>query len=208
MSAVYIYGLYEPDTGALRYIGKSIRPFERLRNHINDKSRCHRTNWIRSLVARGLEPDIAIIEEIRGEWPWQESERHWIAYAKKHGANLVNETSGGDGVSNLSDDARAKMKRTWTGRKHSADSLVRIGNAARGRKHTEEHKTKMSTIMSGRVVTWGEKLSAALRKISAEQHKQIQERLAAGETGISLAREYGVHRTTLSKIKMGTYYVK
>lgn len=48
-SPVYIYGLTDPITEEIRYIGKSIRPTERLSNHCNEKSNCHRSNWIQSL---------------------------------------------------------------------------------------------------------------------------------------------------------------
>lgn len=202
---VYIYFLSEPDTGDIRYIGKTIRPEGRLRNHINDRSKCHRTNWIKSLAHRGLEPVMTIVEEIRGDWPWQESERYWIAYAKSHGCRLVNSTDGGDGVCNLSGESKERMARTWIGRKHKAESIVKIGNASRGRHHTQAHKNHMAWIMTNREITWGDKISVTLRKITAEQQREIQERIKAGETVTSLAAEFGVHRTTISKVKAGTY---
>jgi GIY-YIG catalytic domain len=198
---VYIYGLYEPDTGALRYIGKSIRPHQRLRNHINDKSKCHRTNWIQSLVARGLEPELQIIEEIRVAWLWQDSERYWIAHARKNGARLVNGTNGGEGVEGLSKEALERRSRAWIGRKHRAESLIRIGNASRGRKHSEASKQKMRNLMSGRIITWGAKISQSIRKLNDEQESEIAKRLIAGEMVKDLAAEFSMHRTSISKIK-------
>ena len=51
---VFIYGLTEPNSDEIRYIGKSVRPLERFRNHINEKpSNCHRSHWLQSLAARG-----------------------------------------------------------------------------------------------------------------------------------------------------------
>lgn len=202
---VYIYFLCEPDTGDIRYIGKTIMPEGRLRNHTNDRVPCHRTNWIKGLKARGLEPEMVIVEEIKGDWPWQESERYWINYAKAHGCRLVNSTDGGDGVCNLSGESKARMAKTWVGRKHRPESLLKIGAASRGRKHSQSSKDRMHTLMSAREITWGDKISETLRKISADQQIEINERINAGETVISLAVAFGVHRTTISKVKAGTY---
>jgi hypothetical protein len=208
LNTAYIYGLKEPDTQLIRYIGKSIRPQQRLRNHINDKSKCHRTNWIRSLKQRGLEPELIIIEEIHGEWPWQESEKFWIAFARKHGWPLVNSTDGGDGVVNLSGESKERMAKTWVGRKHKPESLIKIGLASKGRHHTEEHKQHMKEIMSNREFTeeWRKKLSLANRKFTSEQVIEIRKRLANGERVKDLAQEYGVHRTTITNIKKEHFY--
>jgi len=66
----------------------------------------------------------------------------------------------------------------------------------------------MSKAHKGREVHWGDKLSAALRKLTDEDVRVIADRLAAGGLGKDLAAEYGVHRTTISKIKKGTYHDK
>lgn len=206
IEVVYIYGLVEPDTGKLRYIGKSIRPYERLQNHINDQSKCHRTNWIRGLINRGLKPELVLLESIQGAWPWQESEKWWIREAKRRGWNLVNGTSGGDGLCNPPTDVREKMRRTWIGRKHSELTKQKISKASKGRHHSEEHKQKMRALMTGRKITWDDKLSDAIRKFSNDQVLEIKKRLSAGEKVKNLAVEFKTHRTTISKIKKGTYY--
>lgn len=208
MKPVYIYALVDPETDQIRYIGKSIRPKERLQNHMNEKSNCHRSHWLQSLKKKGLKPHLVIIEEIYGAWPWQESERYWIAYARKHDWPLTNNTSGGDGVSGLPKETREKIRQTWLGRKHSPESIQRIREAVRGRKHTEEHKQKMRRIMSNRDITWGDKISESLRRFTKTQQKDIRERISSGEKVIDLAKEFGVHRTTISKIKKGTYEQK
>ena len=42
-------------------------------------------------------------------------------------------------------------------------------------------------------------------RFTPEQEQSVRDRLRSGEKGIDLAREFGVHRTTISKIKKGTY---
>lgn len=201
----YIYGLCDPDSGDIRYIGKTIRPQERFTNHMNERSNCHRSHWLQKLKAQGKRPDMVILETVSGEWPWQEAERYWIARGRALGWPLVNNTDGGDGVEGLPAETRERMRQTWLGRKHSDATKAKISAASSARRHSEETKAKMSAAQSGRVITWGDKLSEAVRKLDSAQVESIKVRLAAGELGINLAREFGLHRTTISKIKMGTY---
>lgn len=207
---IYIYALCDPETNLIRYIGKSIRPRERLQNHINEpKSNCHRSHWIQSLKSRGLRPWLTILEEIDGEWPWQESERFWISYGRHHGWPLTNNTDGGDGVVNLPPEIRAKMRLTWLGRKHTPETRIKLCAAMRRRKpRSTESLEKSRQAMLGRIITWGDKISVSTRKIDAETSISIKSRLDAGELGKNLAHEFSVDRTTISKIKMGTYFNK
>lgn len=205
---VYIYGLVDPRTQLIRYIGKSIRPLQRLANHLNDSGKCHRTHWLNELKKLGLKPEIVYLERIEGGWPWQESEKFWIAYGRKHGWPLTNNTDGGDGVSGLHEDAKAKMREHgwWRGRKHTEETKRKIAEKSRGRMASPERRAKMSKLMRGRQITWGDALAKAVRKLTDEQVNEIATRLAAGEKVVKLAAEYEVHRTTISKIKAGTYY--
>jgi hypothetical protein len=203
----YIYGLCDPESGAVRYIGKSVRPFERYTNHLNERSHCHRTHWIQSLLARGLKPALTILEEVAGEWPWQEAERFWIARAKREGWPLVNSTSGGDGVPDLPPETRERMRKVWLGRKHSAESRAKIGAQSRLRRKTPEQREHMRRKMAGRVIAWADKVAAAVRKFDEAEVAAIKARLDAGEQTQKLAAEFKVHRTTISKIKMGTYHL-
>ncbi|MGI4812133.1 MAG: hypothetical protein ACRYG5_09880 [Janthinobacterium lividum] len=207
---VYIYALIDPETDLIRYIGKSVRPMDRLTNHMNERSNCHRSHWLQALKSKGLRPDLAILERIGGAWPWQHSETYWIAYARRHGWPLTNNTEGGDGVTGLPAETRARMAAVWTGRKHKPESIAKMlaTKATNPHRMSLESKANMSRAHSGRVITWGDKLSAALRKIEPEQVLAIKARLYAGERTGDLAVEFGVHRTTISKIKMGTYHAK
>jgi hypothetical protein len=92
-----IYGLIDPETLAIRYIGRTIQPLSlRLRQHIDfarrKKSLCGRAVWIHSLLAKGIEPEIFAIEQV----PLEESpqaEGDWICYFRYIGASLLNEQS-------------------------------------------------------------------------------------------------------------------
>lgn len=163
---VYIYALVDPTTDEIRYVGKSIRPKERLQNHCAEKSRTWRTNWIRSLAALGQRPRIRILEILDRDDDWQKAEREWIANLRNHGARLTNCTSGGDGVPDLPPEIRARISAVWKGRKHSPETLARLGSGMRGKHHSDEHRAHMRAIMTGRDVTWGDKLRHAIDRKS------------------------------------------
>lgn len=202
----YIYGLIDPETEEIRYVGKSIRPTQRLQNHMNEVSNCHRSHWLQSLKRRGLKPELMILESVHGEWPWQESERYWIKRLKDAGCRLTNNTSGGDGVSDLPPETREKMRQTWLGRKHRPETLIKLSIASAGRRHSTESKERMRRLMTGRKIEWVDKVAKGLRKFSSEAVSVIRIRLDAGEKVGALAVEYNTHRTTISKIKKGTYF--
>ena len=203
----YIYGLVDPESQQIRYIGKSIRPLQRLKDHMNEVSNCHRSHWLQNLKARGLIPQLVILEEIRGEWPWQEAERYWIARAKALGWQLVNNTNGGDGVDGLPLETRQRMAKVWLGRKHSQKTLQKLRETRKGRVASDETRKKMSLSMTGRKITWTAKIAEKNRKLTSGEVESIRIRIEKGEKVRDLATELGLHRTTLSRITAGTYFM-
>ena len=202
--AIFIYGLADPESKEIRYIGKSERVNQRFKDHLNDKSKTHKVNWITSLRRRGFVPDLVILEEILGAVDWQAREIFWIKKAKELGCRLVNSTDGGDGVLNLSGEGKERMLKTWKGRKHKPETLLKLSAASKGRKKTDASKEKMSAIMKGRKILWAEKLSQAVRKFDQDLLERVKSDLQTMK-GKDVAKKYGVHRTTISKIKLGTY---
>jgi hypothetical protein len=111
---VSIYALLCPDTGAVRYVGKTCWLVEtRLRSHLHDSARNHRTNWIRSLLKRGKKPRLVVIEVVPGA-RLQPRERFWIAEMRRRGERLTNLTDGGEGVPGRiwTEEQRARMSAT------------------------------------------------------------------------------------------------
>jgi len=72
---------------------------------------------------------------------------------------------------------------------------------------SQQHRETMSKVMKGRKITWIAKIAEKARKLTVDQATNIKTRLAAGEKVKDLAAEYGLHRTTISKIKMNTYFI-
>lgn len=202
---IYIYGLVDPRTKQIRYIGKSIRPKGRYTDHLNDKSKTHKVHWIQSLLKKGLKPELVILEQLNDDDNWQEYEKNWIKKGKENGWDLVNSTDGGDGVVNLPEESKQRIINAWKGRKHKPETIELLRVKNKGRKHTEEQKKHMSEIMKGREITWADKVSKATRKFDDEKYKEVKELLAQGYKVCELAEKYGVHRTTISKIKLDKY---
>lgn len=103
----YIYTLSDPETHAVRYVGKTSHTLtKRLQSHKSEAlrkradgtwyARYYRVNWLRSIYLRGLIPVIQVVESGSGDW--QSAERRWIAHYRQSGADLINTTDGGEGA--------------------------------------------------------------------------------------------------------------
>lgn len=204
----YIYGLYDPRDNELRYVGKSIRPAQRLTNHLSEHAKNHRGHWLAELSAAGLRPVLRIIDSVSLDADWQTIERRYIAGARATGCRLTNGTDGGDGVPGLSPESRAKIRDAWLGRKHRPESVAKMAAALRGRHHTIETRTLMSGQRKGRAVTPDHRLALrdGVQKLVADQVVQIRELLAHGRSQRSIAAEFGVHQGTISNIARGKSY--
>lgn len=168
----FIYGLLEPDTGKLRYIGKANDPHKRLRQHLRRKGKTHRAYWIESLTARGLVPELQLLLEV-AKPEWEFWERDMIQTFREAGCKLVNGTAGGDGTEGHQHSARAKEK----------ISKARIGKPAynRGHSHSAQTKEKISKALIGKPAynrgcpqsneTRAKLSAAALGKPKSEAHK-------------------------------------
>ena len=87
-----IYGLIDPLTKEIRYIGQTRLPLQdRLNAHLNPqrgRASSPREHWIESLKRKNEIPQIFAIE-IANYLEADKIERLWIAHYKRHGANLT-----------------------------------------------------------------------------------------------------------------------
>ena len=60
--AITIYALTDPRDDMIRYVGYTSRNISmRLKEHVSDKSPCHRTHWIQGLIRDGVRPTIMVL---------------------------------------------------------------------------------------------------------------------------------------------------
>jgi hypothetical protein len=131
---VFIYGLIDPRTGAIRYIGKSKNPEKRLQQHLRDRKRRQHypvSRWLHSLAGDGRVPVLTIL--------WRGAESSWMGVERaeiaKHRAagNLLNVADGGDEPHcsteqrrrNGAKAAATRDKRMWPLLRALGDSLKR-----------------------------------------------------------------------------------
>lgn len=206
-----IYGLTDPRTGLVRYIGKSQRGMERPLNHgqprylIGDRS--YKGNWIRSLRALGLEHGIVVIEECSAPDVLPDRERWWIAFARAWGLPLTNLTDGGEGAPgchpNENGIRRRKetMLRLWQDPERRAAFLaVHVG-----RRMPDSARAILSDKARGRVIsaeTRAKIAAAGKRRYESPEERLLQSARLKGRVGGFL----GKHHSEESRQKMsGTH---
>lgn len=200
---VFIYGLVDPRTDEVRYIGKTVNLEERLRVHLTQSRKQknynpHKERWIRQLLKRGLEPRIEVIRECETS-NWGEVEDQCLKEFKSRGARLTNINKGGKGGSikgrRLKDEVRRKISKTLKGQPshrkgktgiYSKETLERMSKSQVGRKHSEEAKRKISE--SNRGVSRGK---------GVPKSKEHVAKVAAANRGRKHSQEM---RDALSKI--------
>jgi DNA invertase Pin-like site-specific DNA recombinase len=100
-----IYGLYDPITDELRYIGQTIMSLKRrLQHHLTPQNlgkQRHSSCWLRHLRGRGLKPTIRPLALGFSKEELDQLEVQHISKAKKAGARLTNHTDGGRGQKGL-----------------------------------------------------------------------------------------------------------
>lgn len=143
-----IYSLSDPDTGLVKYVGKSVRFKQRCFHHCNLKLQQSKntklSNWLAKVLLSGKKPIINVIEICFEDWA--EREKFWIAHYRLLGFNICNITDGGDGVSGrkMSESHRLKISQTHKGKKKN---YLCAGGRFGG--HSDETKLKISNIKKG-----------------------------------------------------------
>ncbi len=135
--AVAIYGLDDPRSGELRYIGKTKNPAHRLYQHVKPAHlhrHTHRSHFITSVVEAGLMPIMRILAWVHVD-EWMAAERFYIAEARRLGYRLVNTTDGGQGTNGIkpTPEFRAKVSATLKGHPVLPGTRLKMGAAARAR---------------------------------------------------------------------------
>jgi hypothetical protein len=125
---VAIYGLYDPLSGLLRYIGKAQDPRHRYARHCTPRRMAddtsHRAHWLRSLLGGGLVPRMVVLDWVEAT-EWQAAECYYIEHARRLGCSLVNLAPGG------------RAGATRKGQRSSPEHCARISRALRGIKRTD-----------------------------------------------------------------------
>lgn len=191
-----IYGLIDPNTKELRYIGYTSKLRARYRHHYSISElrfNTHKNNWLKKLLSLGQKAELIVLEEHQTAEELPQAEIELIEYYKYIGCNLTNGTIGGDGASfghSVSKETRRKMsesaKKSFTTERRAAVSQRNKGNKIwLGKKHSEQTKKKIAEKAKGNTRPLGIKRSEETkikmskaqkgRKHSEETKKKMSE---------------------------------
>lgn len=115
-SKFYIYGLVDPRTKEVRYIGRTRSLKYRYRSHISrsNRKKTHRDCWICSLSNLDLLPEMVVLFESIGSWEESyEVEKSFISNYRLMGYDLTNHDDLGAGGKNkiISKEQREKISK-------------------------------------------------------------------------------------------------
>ena len=156
MASIVIYGIVDPITNQLRYIGQTSNFVKRRSAHhrlsMKHTNNTHVYNWLRSLYNNSITPEFIILEECKKE-ELDELEIFYINYFKMIGCNLTNCTVGGASRRGYKQtlatkqNISIKMKgNNWNlGKVIPIEIRNKMSLSHIGIKHTKSSKIKMST---------------------------------------------------------------
>lgn len=201
-----IYGLVDPITNVLRYVGKTRTSITaRLRAHFRDRCHCHRTMWLKSLRLAGLMPRVVILDQVPLA-DGSDAEIQMIAFIRSTGAELLNGTDGGDGLSNVTPAVRRKMSESRLRQPTNPMAIqamraanlgtpkseaTRAKTAAARRRHlaVKENRDRIGRSLLGHAVSaeTREKISASLR--GRKRPEDVRRKISEGNRGRVLSEE-------------------
>lgn len=219
-----IYGLVDPDTLQIRYIGKAKNLVIRITNHFKEsklKYITHKNNWIKFLLSSNKFPKIIILEKCTEE-SLNKCEIKWIKFYREQGANLTNGTDGGDG-GRLVGNSLEKMRKSKTGTKLSSETRLKMSIAQKGRisgmagkthscktkallslihtgrKFTDESRLKMSKAKKGKFVSEGAKINMSIAHKGKEFSQTTKDKMSKNMQGNK--RKLGYKESEETKFK-------
>ncbi len=216
MDGTVIYVLRDPLNDNVRYVGRTtLKLTDRLSAHFRDRSKCHRTSWLKSLRSMGLTPKIEELEKCSIDES-SSFEIRWIKHFRELGCNLVNGTDGGEGMLNPSAETRSKISSSLKGRPKSKEHAKRISLGKKGNPkspaqirqmsesrigkpghpHTNESRAKISERLTGRIFTMAHREKLSLAQAGKKRRPRSvshQAKLNAALTGRTFSLEHRAH---------------
>jgi len=155
-SRFLIYGLVDPRTDGVRYIGRSSSGTKRPKQHRHPsrlpKDPTHKGRWLRALKRQGLSYRIRVLERVPSDELLDDAEKRWIVHGKEQGWQLTNLTGGGHGLyqHTFTKEHRERISKANKGRKLTEEQRHKLSEAAKRWKRTPEHMEKLRQSNIGR----------------------------------------------------------
>lgn len=173
-----VYGLTDPRTGEVRYIGKSTKGLKRPQEHGRKgrgNGKCK--NWVASILKIGLKCGIEVLECCETLDELSAAEVRWIKKGRESGWRLTNMTDGGEGAPGhiKSKGTRIKLSMSATSRQSNPEVRDRIRCQLLGHEVSKETRDKISKSLKGRKLpkSHSENIQKALKgRVFTENHRQ------------------------------------
>jgi hypothetical protein len=151
----YVYGLADPFSKEIRYVGVTYRPSRRLKDHLYSckKLITHKDKWLATLIHKNTKPELIILATVSYS-DVSEAEKHWVKHFKILGNRLTNATEGGEGCPSPSEETRRK-----------------IGDNQRGKPKNIKFTPELRKLLSDKAKEW--KRSDSLCKKISESKKDV-----------------------------------
>lgn len=187
----YIYGLFDPRNGKLRYIGQTIQnPKRREWQHSNKREMTYnhrKANWTKQLLSQNYKPEMFILEEVTNctHEVLNDLEQWYISYWRGMGCDLTNLSAGGGGApavpyteeqkKKYSEAAKRTMQNASIERRRFLADAIKSGkipHPRKGVKLSDELKEKMRATKLGKKAS--EETRAKLRELHKGTNNKIQ----------------------------------
>jgi len=201
----YIYGLFDPITHEIRYIGKSDDPKTRLTEHIKKYKYgvTHKNNWIKSLLKNNLKPILEILDIVPyNEWGFWET--YWIDLMRTWGFNLTNIACGGGG-GNQGIAVNNKISIALKNRVFTKETIEKMKNGAINRKLSDAGRKSLSIHRSG----IGNPMYGKVRPESSKKYRTVLQldlnnnHIKTWMGIITASKELKINRCTITDVCSG-----
>lgn len=209
MKKCFIYLLKDPISHSVRYIGKANDLKKRYSQHISSSKKEGKTyvkHWIKTLLAQNIKPIMEKIEEIEYSL-WEQRESFWIEFYKNKGCDLCNLTSGGEGLTECSEQTKTKLRESNKrniAKYQTPEFKSKISELSKKSVRTQEHCDKISQSKKGKKLSKETILKISeskkgKRAVSDEKYKEIAKVTAPFLKKANEKRQKKVYQYSLEK---------
>lgn len=195
-----VYGLFDPITKELRYIGYTSNQEKRFIHHccvLNGTK--EKRIWISRLKKQGLKPIMKIIEEYQTAEELPAAEEFWYGYFKLAGAELYN-------------DPYFVGEGSKKGRKQTEETKIKIGKGNKGKllgkSHTKDHNNKISEASIGKKLTQESRDKISKANTGKTHSEASKQKMSDSHMGVCHAEETKQKISKSSKGKILTAETK
>jgi hypothetical protein len=205
-----IYGLIDPRTRLIRYVGLSSTGMKRPQDH--RRSSCPDTycrRWVRKLQSRGLDYKITVLEVVKDIVDLRGAERWWIAYGRACGWPLTNLTDGGGPSEAALAERRRRNKESALVKAKAAEEARaerqrQLAEYDRARAEREQYLKQLAELWTGET---GAAARLLRRSVAAARDPEIRKRcfqLFEERVGIGDRRAIEIEAVRKTNVTLGT----